>query len=368
MTKAETNARKVVKQMHDMLPVELCDLVYSYLIPRHTIQDISNVFSSNFPDIPRYPGDLPMFDGIPYTSEGYASLPLPPPPPPPPAQPFFYPPTENLHPPEYTHPGGRIFRPEYISQNVAVEAAKLYYQGNTFKVFVSCHSREFDQLLITDRFGLGLEPFALIQKLYLELPAECCRSRRCHRIRRNRPTDANADEMRRLGLYRTELATNLDLLPTKRRSKIEVTLVITLRYPNKSEDVLTAERYFLNMLSVIQGIVYDLKQHGSKVRVCAMVRFGNRVDITSLFPLSAEEWQEVCLLRVVSVLYADPAPENCGVAGRNNVHPASLGQGSFRATFRRHQCARRAGSTSLGLRVFPSVTSRCQIQWIRGLW
>jgi hypothetical protein len=109
--------------------------------------------------------------------------------------------------------------------------------------------------------------------------------------------------MRRLDLYRTELATNLALLPTKRRSKMEVTLVITLRNPNKSEDVLTTERYFLNMLFVIQGIVYDLKKQDSKVRVCAMVRYWSRVDITSLFALSAEEWQEVCSLRVVLVLF-----------------------------------------------------------------
>jgi hypothetical protein len=292
MAQAETNARKVVEAMHDMLPVELCDSVYSYLIPRHTVQDVSNIFFNSFPDFPVFPTDAPMFRTRQYIGEGSPLLPPLPPPPPPP---FFFPHRDNVHPPEYTHPGGRIFRPEYISQDAAVEAAKLYYQGNTFKVHVPCHPRSLNRFLTVDRFGLGLEPFALIQKLYLELPAECCRSRRCHRIRRDRLPDANADEKRRLDLYRTEVATNLALLPIENLSKMRFTLVITLKAASiKPEDVLTAERYFLNMLFVIQGIVYDLKRHGGKVSVCARVRSGKKVDITSLFPLSTEEWQEVC--------------------------------------------------------------------------
>jgi hypothetical protein len=105
--------------------------------------------------------------------------------------------------------------------------------------------------------------------------------------------------MRRLDLYRTELVTNLALLPTKSRPKMELTLAILLMNPHKSGDFLKAERYFLNMLSVIQGIVYDMKQHGSNVLVSAVGRFERRVNITSLFSLSTEEWQQVCLLRVV---------------------------------------------------------------------
>jgi hypothetical protein len=295
MAQAETNARKVVEQMHDKLPVELCDLVYSYLIPRHTIQTISNVFSENFPDRPESPRGSQESGGGAYNNQGRTlSPPLPPPP-----QPFFYRRAEDLHPPEYTHPGGRIFQPEYISQNAAVEAAKLYYQGNTFKILVTCYPRDLDRLLMDDRFGLGLEPFALIQKLYLVLPADCCRSYLCHGVRRSRPADVNVDEMRRLDQYRTRLDTNLALLPYKSLPKMELTLVIFLMSPSKSEDVPTAERYFLNMLSIIQGIVYDMKRYGSSVLVWAMGPSERRVNITSLFSLSTEEWQQVCLLRVV---------------------------------------------------------------------
>jgi hypothetical protein len=84
MAQAETNARKVVEQMHDKLPVELCDLVYSYLIPRHTIQAISNVFSRDFPDHPRYPRGSRESSGGAYDNQGRTSSPPPLPPPPPP--------------------------------------------------------------------------------------------------------------------------------------------------------------------------------------------------------------------------------------------------------------------------------------------
>jgi hypothetical protein len=288
MLQAETDGRKVVEAMYDVLPPELCDWVYSYLIPQNTIQDVSDVFCNDFPEYIRFPNSPPF--GGPCMIDG--DLLVPPPPPPPPSS-FPWPRRENVHPPDYVHPGGRIFRPEFISQDVAIEAAKLYYQGNTFKAVVHCHPRSLNRLLTVDRFNLGLEPFALIQKLYLELPAECCRSRRCNRVRRDRVVDANADEPRRLAQYRTEIATNLALIPLENRPKMEFTVVITLRNPSSTEEVFTTERYLLNMLFVIEGIVYDLKQHGSKVHVYALIRAGQRVDITALFPLSPEQWQNV---------------------------------------------------------------------------
>lgn len=288
MLRAQNDGRKMVEAMHIALPLELCDLVYSYLIPRDTMQDINDMFSSSFPEIHEF-YTYPVFGGIYHDVE--ASPPLPPIRRP--APPYSFSHRENVHPPSYVSPGGRIFRPEFISQDVALDAAKLYYQRNTFKVAVNCRPRALNRLLTVDRFNLGLEPFTLIRKIFLQLPARCCRSRRCRWRGSNYPGSANADEIRHLTEYRDDIATNLALLPQESRTKMEITIVIMLRNPTSPEEFLPIERYLLNMLFAIREIVYNLKQHGSKVCICTTVHSGQSVDLTALFTLSAEEWQKV---------------------------------------------------------------------------
>lgn len=59
------------------------------------------------------------------------------------------------------------------------------------------------------------------------------------------------------------------------------------------------EFYFLNMLSAIRNIVYDLREHGSEVKICAMMRMGERVDVSQLLLLSSEEWRKVCCTKLL---------------------------------------------------------------------
>jgi hypothetical protein len=57
------------------------------------------------------------------------------------------------------------------------------------------------------------------------------------------------------------------------------------------------ELYFLAMFSAMRSIVYDLRKHGSKVKVCAMMFKDGRVDVSQLFPLRSEEWRKVCFTK-----------------------------------------------------------------------
>jgi hypothetical protein len=337
MERARTEGRQIVEAMHDSLPLELCEYVYSHLVPEGIEQDMADVFSENFPHIP---GPLHS-SGVHGVNDDSWFPPPPPPPPPPPLPPnippFPYPHIENVHPPEYIRPAGRIFSSKFISESVALEAAKKYYQWNTFKVTVHCQQvrnwrtnyiqdntdsqdglvqHSLQRLLTVDRFSADLEPFSLIRKLCLLLPAECCN---WHRGRHAQGADA--EELRRLTLYRDELVANLALLPMENRHRMEFTFVIILRHRSQAKHVYD-ERYLLNMLSTIRNIVYDLREHGSRVMICAKLRRGERVDISELFPLSGAQLRAVCSFFSNPFHNADAAtgPRHSIIVFGGNIH------------------------------------------------
>jgi hypothetical protein len=51
MEHALTNGRRIVEAMHDPPPRELYEYVHSYVIPRSVEQNMSDVFSIDFPEI-----------------------------------------------------------------------------------------------------------------------------------------------------------------------------------------------------------------------------------------------------------------------------------------------------------------------------
>jgi hypothetical protein len=287
MVCARAEARQIVQAMYDMLSAELCACIFSYLIPHDTVEDSPTTSAHafpRFPKIPILPARLDVLDNI-------DLYPLPPPIPIPVLP---YPHKENIHPPVYIAPKGRVFHPDFISEAVALEAAKSYYRMNTFKVSVTAPQRRLRYHLEVDRFQFGLKPFNLIRRITLSLPAECCfwpwsRQSRAALI-------VNSEELDRLTRYGIELSTNLALIPLENRPTMEFTFMITMtardvsRLPHWDK-----ERYFLNMLMCVREIVYDTKKHGSQVAVSARSRGTEPVDISSLFPLSVEEWQKVRL-------------------------------------------------------------------------
>jgi hypothetical protein len=281
MARAGIEARKIVQVMFDMLPAELCTHIFSYLIPQNMVEDESMVFAKGFPHPWSMPPSPESFDTIcwPISNEMPSSL-------------YIH--RENAHPPEYIAPPGRIFHPSFISETVALEAAKMYYRGNTFKVVVSVQQHSLCRLLETDRFELGLEPFSLIRKLCLVLPSECCHQTRGGNRRVRAAPIVGTEELDLLTQYRHHLSTNLAMITLENRRIMEFTFMITMRAkkmsPTQPRD---EERYFLNMLMCVWGIIYDLKKDGSKITVSAKLRGSGPVEISTLFPLSVEEWQNV---------------------------------------------------------------------------
>jgi len=120
--------------MHHTLPHELCEYVYSYLVPRGIEQNMSDLFSKDFPQVMSNGG---LYDGFNF-NPGRSFTPPRPPPPPPSALPHTH--VENVHPPEYIKPDCRIFSQGFISDRAAIEAAKKYYRHNTFSVQVYCET------------------------------------------------------------------------------------------------------------------------------------------------------------------------------------------------------------------------------------
>jgi len=105
--------------------------------------------------------------------------------------------------------------------------------------------------------------------------------------------------LQHLAKYRDALARNLALLPLNNRRKMEITFLIMLGSGIFMDEDGHHELYFLNMLSAIRNMVYDLRKHGSEVKGYAMMRMGERVDVSQLFPLSSEEWREVCYTKLL---------------------------------------------------------------------
>jgi hypothetical protein len=289
MVRARAQAREIVQTMYDMLPAELCAYIFSYLVPHNTIQDMVMVFAHDFPHTPTMP-IMPVhpdvLDSIVlYTPPTNAMLPV---------LPYLH--RENTHPPGYIAPEGRIFHPDFVSEAVALEAARLYYRMNTFKVSVTVPQHSFRRLLEVDRFQFGLEPFNLIRRLILVLPAECChRPRNGNRQRRAAPI-VGTEELDRLTQHGNDLSANLALIPQENRQIMEFTFIITMTAKNISPiPHWDHERYFLNMLMCIREIVYDTRKYGSEVKVCARFRGTEPVDVSTLFSLSVDEWQNVGL-------------------------------------------------------------------------
>jgi hypothetical protein len=281
MARAGIEAREIVQVMFDMLPAELCTHIFSYLIPQNMVEDESMVFAQKFPHTWSISAGPESFDTIcwPVSTEMPSSL-------------YIH--SENTHPPEYIAPAGRIFRPSFVSEAVALEAAKTYYRGNTFKVVVSVQQDSLRRLLEIDRFKFGLEPFRLIRRLCLVLRSECCHWPRGGNRRARAAPIVGTEELDRLTQYRHDLSTNLAMVPLENRRIMEFTFMVAMTAksvsPTQPRD---EERYFLNMLMCVRGIVYDTKKHGSKTTVCAKLRGSGPVEISTLFPLSVEEWQNV---------------------------------------------------------------------------
>lgn len=77
MEQARTNGRRVVEAMHDSLPHELCEYIYSYLVPRGVEQNKSDVFSKDFPQVLSNGG---LYDGFNFNPGRSYTPSLPPPP------------------------------------------------------------------------------------------------------------------------------------------------------------------------------------------------------------------------------------------------------------------------------------------------
>jgi hypothetical protein len=197
----------------------------------------------------------------------------------------------------YIEPIDRIFSPDYISKDVAVDVAKAYYHENTFEVTDRCHTRMFRRLLTADRFDLGLEPFNHIRKLRLAFPTKCCWSRRGRRPGLN---DRNIQEPRCLTQLSQGLAECLDLFPEKILRDMELTFVLTHHAhiaPNGESD----ERSLVNTLFAIRPSVYRLKHlYGTKVVVTGGGARERLIDFTSLFAKSADVWQLVSSLYMLA--------------------------------------------------------------------
>jgi hypothetical protein len=282
MVRAGAEAREIVQAMFDILPAELCTHIFSYLIPQNVIEDASAVFAQDFPGswaIPAISASPEVLESICWPASHPGSLLLH---------------VENTHPPAYIPPKGRIFNPSYISEAVALEAAKTYYRGNTFKVDVTLPQHSLRRLLEVDRFQFGLEPFKLIRKLFLVLPAECCHWPPAGNRRARAAPVVGREELDRLMRYSNDLCANLALIPPENRKMVELTFMIRLKIRKMNQTQhWEEERYFLNMLMCVQGAIYDTIKHCSKVKVYARLRGSEPVDISALFPLSAEEWDNV---------------------------------------------------------------------------
>jgi hypothetical protein len=282
MVRAGAEAREIVQAMFDMLPAELCTHIFSYLIPQNLIEDASTVFAQDFPDswaIPTMSASPEVLESICWPASNPGSL-------------FLH--VENSHPPAYIPPKGRIFNPNYISEAVALEAAKTYYRGNTFKVDVTLPQHSLRRLLEVDRFQFGLEPFNLIRRLCLVLPAECCHWPPAGNRRARAAPVVGREELDRLTRYSNDLCANLALIPLENRKMVELTFMIRLKARKMSPmQSWEEERYFLNMLMCVRGAIYDTKKHCSKVKVYARLRSSVPVDLSALFPLSVEEWDNV---------------------------------------------------------------------------
>ncbi|KAH8731107.1 hypothetical protein GQ44DRAFT_374118 [Phaeosphaeriaceae sp. PMI808] len=122
MLRAQIQARIVVEAMHNTLPQEICDFVYSYLIPRDTIQGSGRV---------RFPGDPPV---VAHFCNCIPPPPLLSPPPPPPNLSIL---RAKRYPSTHVPPNFRIFDPAFISRDAAIAAVKLFYQNNTFRTLVT---------------------------------------------------------------------------------------------------------------------------------------------------------------------------------------------------------------------------------------
>jgi hypothetical protein len=277
MVCARAEAREIVQAMYDKLPAELCAYIFSYLIPHDAVEDTSMISAH---EVPKYP--LPSRLSV-----------------------MLFPSIVNVQPPVYIAPKGRIYHSNFVSEGVALEAAKMYYRMNTFKVSVTVPQDRLRQLLEVDRFQLGLEPFKLIRRLTLGLEAGCCRWPRTGSRRSRTAPIVGTEELDRLTQHGIELSTNLALIPLENRPTMEFTFMISMTGRDVSPIAhWNNERDFLNMLMCVREIVYDTKNHGSKVTVCAKTQViassrshtTEPVDISTLFPLSVEEWQKVRLL------------------------------------------------------------------------
>ena len=311
---AQTLGRIVVATMHAKLPRELCCMVYSYLAVRDTVQKFDQSYWNDphfapmvpLPPPPNWPpppahmfvmgNPVPMLAPIPTV---LPAIPPPPPPPipvpPPPPPPYLW--GENPHLAAYIEPIDRIFSPNYISRDVAVDVAKAYYHENTFEVTDRCHTRMFRRLLTADRFDLGLDPFSHIRKLRFAVPTKCCWNRRGRRPGHN---ERNIQEPRCLTQLSRGIAECLDLFPEQILRNMELTFVLThLAHiaPHGESD----ERCLVNTLFAIRPSVYRLKHlYGTKVVVTGGGARERLIDFTSLFSKSADVWQQVCSLCILT--------------------------------------------------------------------
>ncbi|KAH7085754.1 hypothetical protein BKA63DRAFT_26289 [Paraphoma chrysanthemicola] len=223
---AQTEARGVFKAMQIALPQELCDYIWSHLVPRNTVQGADDVFFENFPS----ESGRNCFNHFDYC--------LPPAPPLPPCPYPLFPPWINADPARYVEPDLRIFSPTHISAEIAIEAAKSFYANNTFMLTAQCELRSLSQLLTVDRLGLELQPFTLIRKIHLRLPSETCSwHRKFHQ-------ESDARRRARLRQYHEALIRTLVLMPIEHCPIVELTITIIILACPPHHELLAQERNF----------------------------------------------------------------------------------------------------------------------------
>jgi hypothetical protein len=216
---------------------------------------------------------------------------------------LYYKPDKELL---YTHPEARIYDPDYVGEDVAVEAAEAYYALNVFLVHHKNCARALHRLLTVDRLpsnyrifntsmertDLGIKPYFLILHIHIKISLG-------DYVSEGLLQPEYGNQRRKLNYLHKKLNSALQLLPDPKRVKVQFTLNDTSRYGEPWGDVTlkypvlstrdkkgqgASKLSFINMLEALREPVYSLIHTGAKVTVwCHSIQW----EFRSPYDLSA---------------------------------------------------------------------------------